>query len=97
MAFTEARRMAGLPLPSPSLMDAGEQQLMQQLQSARGPEFDRAYIMGQIRGHQELLNTHSAIAQSGATKEERMLATVAVPAIKTHLSMLQGIQQQMRG
>jgi putative membrane protein len=97
MAFTEARRMAGLPLPAPSMMDSGEQQMTQQLQSMNGARFDRMYIQGQIRGHQELLNTHSAIAQSGATREERMLATVAVPAIKTHLSMLQGIQQQMRG
>ena len=97
MAFTEARRMAGLPLPAPSMMDSGEQQMTQQLQSMNGAQFDRMYIQGQIRGHQELLNTHSAIAQSGATREERMLATVAVPAIKTHLSMLQGIQQQMRG
>ena len=95
MAFTEARRMAGLTLPSPSMMDAGEQQLMQQLQSARGAEFDRMYVQGQIRGHNELLQTHQAIAQSGSRTEERMLATVAVPAIKSHLSMLQGIQQQM--
>lgn len=96
MAFNEARRMAGLPLPSPSMMDAGEQQLMQQLQSLRGgAEFDRAFVQGQIRGHNELLQTHSAIAQSGSRLEERMLATVAVPAIKSHLSMLQGIQQQM--
>ena len=97
MAFAEARRMVGLPLPAPSMMDPGEQQMMQQLQSLNGAEFDRMYVTGQIRGHQELLDTHSAIAQAGATKEERMLATVAVPAIKTHLSMLQGIQQQMRG
>lgn len=95
MAFTEARRMAGLPLPSPSMMDSGEQQLMQQLQPLRGAEFDRAYVQGQIRGHQELLQTQTAIAQSGARPEERMLATVAVPAIKSHLAMLQGIQQQM--
>lgn len=97
MAFNEARRMAGLPLPSPSMMDSREQQMMQQLQSLRGAEFDRMYVQGQIMGHQELLQTHQAIAQSGSRTEERMLATVAVPAIKSHLSMLQGIQQQMRG
>ena len=97
MAFTEARRMAGLPLPAPSMMDSREQQMMQQLQSMRGAEFDRMYIQGQIMGHQELLQTHQMIAQSGSRTEERMLATVAVPAIKSHLAMLQGIQQQMRG
>ncbi len=97
MAFTEARRMAGLPVPSPSMMDAQKQQMVQQLQSMNGAQFDRMYVQGQITGHQELLQLHQAIAQSGSKTEERMLGTVAVPAIKSHLAMLQGIQQQMRG
>jgi putative membrane protein len=93
MAFTEARRMAGLPVPSPSLMDAQKQQLVQQLHSLSGAQFDRAYVQGQITGHQELLQLHQALAQSGTSQADRMLGTVAVPAIKSHLSMLQGIQQ----
>lgn len=93
MAFTEARRMAGLPLPSPSMMDAQKQQMVQQLQSMSGAQFDRMYIQGQLMGHQELLQLHQTLAQSGATQGDRMLATVAVPAIKSHLAMLQGIQQ----
>ena len=97
MAFTEARRMAGLPVPSPSMMDAQKQQMVQQLQAMNGAQFDRMYVQGQITGHQELLQLHQAIAQSGSKTEERMLGTVAVPAIKSHLAMLQGIQQQMRG
>lgn len=97
MAFTEARRMAGLPVPSPSMMDSQKQQMVQQLQSMNGAQFDRMYVQGQITGHQELLQLHQAIAQSGSRPEERMLGTVAVPAIKSHLAMLQGIQQQARG
>lgn len=93
MAFAEARRMAGLPVPAPSMMDAQKQQMVQQLQGMRGAEFDRMYVQGQVMGHQELLQLHQAMAQSGTRQEERMLATVAVPAIKSHLSMLQGIQQ----
>ncbi len=93
MAFTEARRMGGLPLPSPSMMDAQKQQMVQQLQSLSGAQFDRMYIQGQIMGHQELLQLHQTLAQSGSTQGDRLLATVAVPAIRTHLSMLQGIQQ----
>lgn len=96
-AFAQARQMAGLPVPSPSMMDAQKQQMVQQLQSLSGGQFDRMYIQGQTAGHQELLQLHQAMAQSGATREERMLGTVAVPAIKSHLAMLQGIQQQMRG
>ncbi len=96
MAFTEARRMAGAPLPSPSMMDAQKQQMLQQLQSLSGAQFDRMYLQGQLMGHQELLQLHQTMAQSGSTQADRMLATVAVPAIKSHLAMLQGIQQQMR-
>ncbi len=96
-AFSRARQMAGLPAPQPAMMDAQKQQMVQQLQALRGPEFDRMYIQGQIMGHQELLQLHQVMAQSAPTREEQMLVTVAVPAIRTHLSMLQGIQQQMRG
>jgi len=97
LAFAEARRMAGLPVPAPSMMDAQKQQMVTQLQSMSGAQFDRMYVQGQMMGHQELLQLHQAIAQSGSRTEERMLGTVAVPAIRTHLAMLQGIQQQARG
>lgn len=93
MAFADARRMAGLPVPSPSMMDGQKQQLVQQLQSMSGAQFDRMYVQGQIMGHQELLQLHQAIAQAGSTQADRILGTVAVPAIKSHLAMLQGIQQ----
>jgi putative membrane protein len=93
MAFAEARRMAGLPVPSPSMMDGQKQQMVQQLQTLSGSQFDRMYVQGQIMGHQELLQLHQTLAQSGATQGDRLLATVAVPAIKSHLSMLQGLQQ----
>jgi putative membrane protein len=96
MAFTEARRLAGLPPPSPSMMDSQKQQMMQQLQSMSGAQFDQMYVQGQLLGHQELLTLHQTLSQSGSTQADRMLATVAVPAIKSHLAMLQGIQQQMR-
>ena len=94
-AFSEARRMAGLPVPSPAMMDSQKQQMLQQLQSLIGARFDQMYLQGQVLGHQELLALHQAMAQSAATREERMLGTVAVPAIRTHLAMLAGIQQQM--
>lgn len=97
MAFAEARGMAGLTRPTPAAMNAEHRTLLQGLQGTRGAEFDRMYLRGQMLGHNELLQLHMAMAKSAATKEERMLGTVAVPAIRSHLAMLQGIQQQMRG
>jgi putative membrane protein len=100
-AFAAARARAGLPAPNPQMMDAQKQQkkqqMVQQLSGQSGAGFDRMYIQGQIMGHQELQQLHAALAQSAPTREERMLGTVAVPAIRSHLAMLAGIQQQLGG
>ncbi|CAO4193907.1 DUF4142 domain-containing protein [Methylorubrum extorquens] len=50
--------------------------------------FDRAYVEGQIAGHEELLALNMAYAQSGGDDRSRAVATVAVPSIQTHLSIL---------
>ena len=92
-AFADARRMAGLPVPSPAMMDGQKQAMLKQLQGMSGAAFDRMYVQGQVTGHQELLQLHQALASSGSTQADRILGTVAVPAIKSHLAMLQGIQQ----
>jgi len=97
MAFFEARRMAGLPVPATIPLAPRQAQMLQQLQALSGGEFDRMYLQGQMIGHQELLQLHSTLAQSSAMREERMLGMVAVPAIRSHLAMLQGVQLQMRG
>jgi putative membrane protein len=94
--FAAARQMAGLAPPNPAMMDGQKQQMLQQLQGASGREFDRAYLQGQITGHEELLQLHMAMARASTDREERLLGMVGVPAIKTHLVMLQSIQQMMR-
>jgi putative membrane protein len=94
-AFIMARRLANLPQPEPTSMDAEKGRMIQQLQGVRGPEFDRLFIRGQIAGHQELLRVHQAISSTPENKEEAMLATVAVPAIRTHLAMLDSIQRTL--
>ena len=88
MAFAEARRMGGLPVPSPSMMDAQKQQMVQQLQTMSGSQFDRMYVQGQIMGHNELLALNSAYAQAGFDTQGRSVATLAVPSIQTHLTIL---------
>ncbi|MES2710466.1 MAG: DUF4142 domain-containing protein [Pseudomonadota bacterium] len=96
LAFVNARRMAGLPLPDPSMMDAEQRQMLAQLQAASGAAFDTAFIRGQIQGHQELLRLHMAAAAAPVNREEDLLATVAVPAIRSHQAMLAGIASRTR-
>jgi putative membrane protein len=68
--------------------------IIQQLQRMpAGPQFDRAYVEGQIAGHEELLALNTAYAQSGSDSRGRAVATVAVPSIQTHLSILSNLQR----
>jgi putative membrane protein len=64
-------------------------QLLQQLAATpSGSRFDRAYVRGQIAGHEELLALNTAYAQGGADTVGRAVANLAVPSIQTHLSIL---------
>lgn len=58
-----------------------------------GPAFDRAYVEGQIAGHEQLLALNTAYAQGGADSRGRTVATVAVPSIQTHLSILSRLRR----
>jgi putative membrane protein len=63
--------------------------LVQSLAAMRsGPAFDRAYIAGQIKGHQELLANNEAAIRSPADPAIRRVATLSVPTIQTHLAIL---------
>jgi putative membrane protein len=62
--------------------------MLQQLQAMTGRSFDRMYVQGQIMGHNEGLALTSAYAQSGFDTQGRAVATLAVPSIQTHLTIL---------
>jgi putative membrane protein len=65
---------------------------MQQMQA--GAEFDRAYIAGQIDGHNELLRIQETYIKSGKNLACMNSAKLARGQIKEHLAMLQHIREQ---
>lgn len=69
-----------------------QQALVQQLAQYQGAAFDRHYIAGQIRGHQELLANNEQAIRSPADPAVRRVATVSVPTIQTHLAILQRLR-----
>jgi putative membrane protein len=69
-------------------MRPDQAQIVQQLSAVQGTRFDRAYVQGQIAGHEELLTLNSGYAQSGGDSLGRAVANVAVPSIQTHLTIL---------
>jgi putative membrane protein len=69
-------------------MRPDHEQMLAQLAGLRGSAFDRMYIRGQIAGHNELLQLNQSYSQSGGDPLARAVATLAVPAIQTHLTIL---------
>ncbi len=67
-------------------------QMLQQLQAMSGSSFDRMYVRGQIMGHNELLALNSAYSRAGFESQGRSVATLAVPSIQTHLTILTRLQ-----
>ncbi len=63
--------------------------IIQQLAStppSRG--FDRAYVVGQIAGHRELLSLNTSYASNGFDPFGQQVAAAALPIIQNHLSVL---------
>jgi putative membrane protein len=95
MAFAEARRLAGLSAPAPNMLTAQQQQSLGALRAQSGAAFDRMFVSVQTEGHQELLRLNRGTAERPPGREEAMLATVAIPAIRSHLTMLAGMQRAL--
>jgi predicted outer membrane protein len=89
-ATMEAMKLAGLTIPSEVPMDAQKMQMMQQLRTLDGTQFDRMYLQGQTLGHQELLQLHQQLLTAG-TQSEQVIATLSIASIQQHIAMLQAI------
>ena len=92
-AAMAAMRLAGLSIPSQVPMSADKMRMTQELEAASGAAFDQAYLRSQKMGHEELLGIHQRIAQGGSSPAERIIGTMAVPAIKSHLVMIDMLMQ----
>jgi putative membrane protein len=92
-AAMAAMRLAGVSIPAQVPMPADKMRMSQELEAASGAEFDRAYLRAQKMGHEELLAIHQRIAQGGSSPAEKIIGTLSVPAIKTHLAMIDMIMQ----
>lgn len=91
MLGREFARMGVQPL-APSAEDAA---LMQQLQgSANGMAFGKLYMQGQVKGHAKL-EAEMVRAQGGSNAELAALATKALPLVREHLNIAQGVVASM--
>ena len=87
------REMTGMAPPPPSPAD---RRMMDRLPAARGPAFDREYIMGQMDGHRRLLAIQERYLSEGRNMHNRHIAMLARGRINEHLRDLDKLQR-MRG
>jgi putative membrane protein len=85
------------PAAAQPQLDQKHAQMVQKLQQMKaGEEFDKAYIDGQIQGHQELLQIQETYLKSNSRNREHMnVAKLARGHIKEHLTMLQDIKKDL--
>ncbi len=83
----------GMPPPP---MAPADRRMMERLSNARGANFDRDYLMGQIDGHRRLLGIQDRYLSEGRDPHHRHIAMLARGRIQEHLADLDKLQR-MRG
>ena len=79
---------SGLDITPPSHIDAKHQKMLDQLKTARGPDFDQAYLGQQEVAHQDALKLMQTYANSGDNDALKHAAASIVHVVKDHIAML---------
>ena len=80
---------------APTELDGEEVELMERLRGLEGDEFAKAYLDGQVKGHEELLAIQRPMAGMDEITIPVATAKLAEKSILTHLEMLKMIQADM--
>ena len=83
-ATMAAARASGLRPPPPRLMPM-QAQMLAQLRSASGSNFDRLFMQQQVQAHQMALSLHQNYAANGDRQPLRASGATAVPIVQGHL------------
>ena len=75
---------------------SANQAMGSQLQSANsGASFDKAYIDGQVMGHQNTLNFLQAAQNQAQNADLKQMITAAIPDVQKHLERAQALQSKV--
>jgi len=90
-ANLQAMQLAGVALPAQVAARDDKMRQLQRLEQAQGNDFDQLFRENQVTGHHEALQIMSSLSTSAGNPAERMIGVLNVPAIKSHLVMLEMI------
>lgn len=90
-----AASASGQGLAPPSAVTAVDQSQLDKLQALDRSAFDRAYIGGQVKAHEDALNLLRTYARSGGNASLKAFAARMVPIVEQHLKNAQALQKAM--
>jgi putative membrane protein len=94
-------QLAGLAqqadIPLPGELDQEHKTMRDQLQAMSGPDFDRAYLHGQIIEHQKTVQLLEWEINSGQDAEIKHFASETLPTVLQHLQMAQDLMTRTTG
>jgi putative membrane protein len=82
-----AAEMVELPT-APSVTQTGTHK---ELKSLSGDEFDKSYIEGQLKAHEETVLLFEKEISTGQDREAKAFASSTLPIVQGHLKMIRGI------
>ena len=81
--------------PKPPAFTAEQQEMVEKLGKETGDNFDKAYIKGEIHGHEQVRKIQEAYLDAHGMKSDHgHIALLAKMVIDMHLDMLHGLQTQ---
>jgi putative membrane protein len=92
----EHGQMIGRPMAPPAPDPRMAPVISELERTPRGLQFDRAYLRGQIQGHEELLRIQEQYIRGGRNTHLRHVAMLARGQITDHLKMLREVQGTLR-
>jgi putative membrane protein len=75
----------------PAELDREHQVLLNKLKNENGAAFDRTYVRDQRTGHQQAVLLLEGYAKSGDNAPLKQLASKALPIVKEHLKLVEGL------
>lgn len=80
--------------PVPETLDARHEEMLEQLNTATGAEFDRLYIEMQVQAHQDAVDLFRSYAEQGHQEPLRDFAASTLPTLEEHLEQARELEQQ---
>jgi putative membrane protein len=80
----------------PAALDNEHDKKLEELKSKSGKDFDKAYVMAMVEGHQKTLDLMTDGATNCKDSDLKAFAAKTGPTVKMHLDMINKIQAEMK-